>query len=195
MTVSVDALIHHLAQCPPIFLDDPVINGRGQVHTEAVVHDLLIDCGWQTDAPPDTSAFRQRAKKYHNPFRCVQVAAWLLSEPGLREHGFDLQRALAYLQKGMKKLAKLVDAELFVTDPDRREEFARRLLAALDIPPMDESASQAADRLASLDSIALHKVIAEAEKRRKEEERKRKLEEEMRQKQAQEAAAKANREW
>ena len=71
----------------------------------------------------------------------------------------------------LRQLARLVKAELFVSDPDRREELARFVLASLDLRPAGETVEQASDRLTTLDSVERDRVLrrtAAAEKRARE---------------------------
>lgn len=91
----------------------------------------------------------------------------------------------------MEELAALVSADVFVTDPDRREELVRLCLAALGLRPEAESEAQALDRLTTLSSVKREKVIRATKEHL---ERARQLREAMRRKEAEEAAAKATRE-
>jgi hypothetical protein len=88
-------------------------------------------------------------------------------------------------------MADFVPARDLVTDPDRREELARRCLRALGLLPGGETAAQAADRLGTLDSVERARVIAatrDAELRAAE------VRKAMQAQAAAEAAAKASRE-
>jgi hypothetical protein len=83
-------------------------------------------------------------------------------------------------------LAGLVRPDKFVSDPDRREELVRFCLAQLELRPLGETQSQAADRLTTLDSAERHRVLratAAAERRARE------VREAMARKQAQESAS------
>ena len=51
------------------------------------------------------------------------------------------------------RLIRLPAAERFVSDPERREELVRWVLARLGLRPAGESEHQAADRLSALDSV------------------------------------------
>jgi hypothetical protein len=167
---ALDALTRRLAECPAAFLAEGT-------HASAVVFDLMIDLGGPMAkvAPPPAEA---RA--------LVLVAAWLLHDPwflGARRYAAP---ALAWLQGGLDPLARLVPAEQFVHDAERREELARACLAALGLRPRGESEAQAADRLRTIDTVARERVVREM---RTKEQRARELREAMRRKEAEEAAA------
>jgi hypothetical protein len=85
----------------------------------------------------------------------------------------------------------VVDAERFVTDPERREELVRHCLAKLALRPRGETDEQANDRRTSLDSVERRRII---EATRAAEERAREVREALVRKAAEEAAAKATRE-
>jgi hypothetical protein len=167
---ALDALTRRLAECPAVFLADGV-------DVEAVVFDLAIDLGGATrPAPPFAAEVRPLAL----------VAAWLLHDPWFRSARRYAAPALAWLRDGLGELARLVPAEQFVHDPERREELARACLAALRLRPRGETEAQAADRLRTIDTVARERVVAEM---RVKEQRARELREAMRRKQAEEAAA------
>ncbi len=185
-------LTHRLSECPEDFLAEPARGEGPGVRTEAVVHDLLCDLGWGVVAPNALDTFRGTASADRNRLRLVLVAAWLLHDESFRPVPDVARRAQLWLVRGINELAKLVAADLFVRDPDRREELARLCLAALSLDPAGESRAQAEDRLRTLNSVERARVI---EATRAQEERARKLREKLREEQAREAAAKASREW
>jgi hypothetical protein len=123
--------------------------------------------------------------------RIVLVACWLLHDPLFRARRDLGSTAHAFLVEEPPQHAPVVDAERFVTDPDRREELARHVIARLGLVPRGETEAQAKDRRASLDSVERRQVI---EATRAAEERARKVREELARKAAEDAAAKATRE-
>ena len=188
------ALSHRLAQCPSDFLDDPVVNGKGKIHTAAVVSDLFLDMGRAVLSPEEESRVNKpsgAARKTHNRLRMIQVASWLIAYPWFSDRKDLCDRIFDFLADGLDELAEYIDAAMFVTDPDRREEISRLLLAALELTPEGETGAQASDRLGSLNSVERHKVLEETKKA---EARARKVREELARKAAQEAASKATRE-
>ncbi len=188
---SLDALTTRLAETPQIFWGEPVIRGEGALHVDAVVHDLLIEHG---QAPPGLDSlrlFRGGNASARNHLRAAAITAWLLGHPWFRGRDDLDHTILDLLSKGLREVVKIVDAEQFILDPDRREELVRMALAAFDVTPDDESAAHAADRLKALDSVERARLVKEASEARA---RQRKLEAEMRRKAAEEASSRYNRE-
>jgi len=190
-----DTLTRRLAETPKVFLGEPIIRNRGEVDLAAVVTDLLLVVGGRLQSEADAKDFRPSTKAQRNEARLDLIVCWLLYDGwfhGRAELSAGIRRLL---KTGLTALAALIDAERFVTDPDRREELVRLVLSLLQLRPAGESLNQAGDRLKSLDSVERDRVIREARTRKEEQERARKLREAMAQERAREAAAKANREW
>jgi hypothetical protein len=189
---ELEALTRRLAECPAEFLAEPRTAGAGFVHVEAVVSDLLRDLGGDPLDEAGAALFRaDRPDRGRNRLRLVLVAAWLLHDPWFVDRGRLAGAARPFLVAGLDALAALVDAAKCVSDPDRREELARRALAALGLRPAGETPAQAQDRLTTLDSVERNQVIATA---RSVQEQARKVWEALRKKAAEEAAAKVSRE-
>jgi hypothetical protein len=184
----IDSLTRRLAECPADFLAEPRLRGReGGVSTLAVVSDLLEDLGsGRPLAASEGRPWEPPGAQERNRMRLTLVACWLCRDDSFRARGGLWRAAGRFLATGLRPLAELVSAELFVTDPDRREELARALLAALDLSPQGESDAQASDRLKALSSVERAGVIREM---RAKEEAARKLREQMAAKAAQQAAA------
>jgi hypothetical protein len=182
-----ERLTHRLAECPAEFLAEPVIGGKGDVHVEAVVSDLLLDLAGQALTEETARPFITDDKGKRNFLRLVLVAAWLCHDEMFRKAGLYAGAVQAWLKAGLNLLAGLVSADLFVTDPDRREELTRLCLHALGLRPLGETENQAADRLKTLNSVERSKVIAATKAK---EERARMLREAMKKKKARESAAK-----
>ena len=189
----IESLTHRLAKCPAEFLAEPLIKERGVVNVAAVVCDTIMDLGGALPAPdiidkhftPETAGDR-------NHMRLVLISTWLCHDIWFVERAKYAAPALEWLKKGLGSLSGVVSAELFVTDPDRREELARLLLSALGLTPKGETAAQASGALQSLDSVSRANVIRET---REKEKKARELKKKMDEKRAREAAAKASREW
>lgn len=191
----VEALTRRLAETPADLLALPSVapgGGDRGVRTEAVVSDLLVLLGAAPLTSADATRFRAAAGDpatvaWH---RVVLVAAWLLADPWFVAAGLPAAAVLAWFAD-LRPLAEQVAAPTLVADPDRREELARRALAAFGVRPAGETEAQAADRLATLDSVEQARVLAataEAERRAAA------VREAMHRKAAAEAAAKASRE-
>ena len=186
-----DRLTHRLAECPQDFLAEPVTGGRGEVHTAALVHDLILDLGGNWPGAAIAGSLSSKDRNGRNRLRLVSVAAWLLYDDCFRASQQYAPQALKWLQNGLEELASLVAADQFVVDADRREELARLCLAALGLRPSGESLHQAEDRMKTLDSVERIRLIKATQDQQA---RAKKLREEMRRKEAEEAAAKVSRE-
>jgi hypothetical protein len=183
-------LLRRLTECPQEFLDEPRIGSSGRIVVGAVVFDLVHDLGWA--GPPHVHLpFGSADPSDRNGLRSVLVACWLLHDPWFRARRDLAARAHAFLVEELPMLALVVDAERFVTDPDRREELVRHCLHKLGLRPRGETEEQANDRRTSLDSVERRSII---EATRAAEERAREVREALAKKAAEEAAAKATRE-
>jgi hypothetical protein len=187
-TLPIDALTRRLAECPEDFLAEPRLRGKERgVRVAAVVSDLLEDLGSpERLSDAEAQLWESAGPQERNLLRLTLVAAWLCGEARLREGGGRAPMLRRWLESGLRGMAEVVAAELFVTDPDRREELARSLCAALGCLPEGETAEQASDRLKALSSVERAKVIRETRAR---EERARRLREKMEAERAREAAA------
>jgi hypothetical protein len=172
-------LLHRLAECPPDFLRKP-----GEIDIVALACDHHRALGM---AIPNAAQRQSLAAMPNESQRLIAVVLWLL-----RDEWFLAKPELAavtgdfFQSEALAQLAKLVPAEAAVNDPDRREELVRLCLRALGVQPHGESAAQAADRLATLDSVERQRVIRET---RGAEARAREIREAMVRKRAEEAAA------
>ena len=186
---DIERLTRRLAECPPEFLAPPRVGAKGGVHTSAVVHDLILDLGGPAPDSASLAPFQPATAtpRQANHLRLTLVAAWLLHDGFFREPQSHGHAALAWLTNHLPHLAALVKADLFVTDPGRREELVRLCLAALSITPRGETKIQAQDKLKSLSSLERHRVIQAA---KAQQEKAKKIREAMERKRAREAASK-----
>lgn len=189
----IEALTRRLIDAPRDILAEPLGAPGGRVEVAAVVSDLVRlhgGSGFDTvgaapfRVPPaaDTASF--------NWLRCVLIASWVLADPSLVAVGRP-DAVATFLASGLQELAATVSSATLVSDPDRREELARRCVQALGLLPHGETEAQAVDRLNTLDSAERARVLAatlEAERRAAE------VRQAMHAQAAAEAAAKASRE-
>lgn len=165
-------LTRRLAECPAEFLEEPGGNGRGRIHVAAVVSDVRRALGGAVLAADEAIDFQRRASKVErNRLRLILITCWLLNDPWFTQRKRFSEKAFQFLAAGLDELSKMIDAQKFVTDPDRREELARLCLKWLDLRPAGETEAQAEDRLTTLSSVERERVIRatrEAEKRRRE---------------------------
>ena len=177
-----ERLTQRLQACPDVFLSDAIEPGAVAAD---VVRQLAGDPVRRVDADALVAGRAPRA------IRLMGVVCWLLADAAF-EHRPDLApTALRLLTAGVDELAGVVSAEDAIGDAGRREELARVALAALGLRPAGETDAQAADRLATLDSVARLAVVREAQVA---EERVRRIREAIARRAAAEAAAKVTRE-
>jgi hypothetical protein len=186
-----DRLTHRLSECPASCLRPPRTGREDGVHVDAIVNDLIVTLGGTP--PRDALAgFAASAPRTRRSLSLVLIACWLLHDDWFQTAGPVDGLALTWLQSGLTTLAELITPDLFVRDPDRREELVRLCLAALGLRPAGETDAQADDRLRALDSVERVRILRDT---REQQERARQLREAMRKKEAEEAAAKVSREW
>lgn len=170
---ALEPLLRRLLETPADFLLEPRAEGKGGltgvVHVDALVSDTLRQLG---GAPLSAEAAKP-LRNGLNPqqiamLKLIMLACWLLHDPAFAGRPGLGERARPLLLDGFRGLAAVSRPELCVTDPDRREELVRLVLAALDLHPAGEKETAARDRLTALDSVARARVAkeaAEAEKR------------------------------
>jgi hypothetical protein len=190
-----ETLTRRLAECPNDFLSGPRDeSGKGDIEVAAVVYDLLRELGGAPLTQQEASPFKlgsKHTRAEENRLRVALVACWLLHDSWFRSRRRFAQDAYRLLAAGLDGLAELVQAAQLVADADRREELARLCLKSLGLRPAGETEAQSEDRLATLDSVEMSRVVREA---RAAEERARKIREEMARKAAEEAASVYGRE-
>jgi len=131
------------------------------------------------------------ARTDRNRLAVTLLLCWLLADDWFRQAKLKARDVLRLLEKESAELASQVAAKRFVTDPDRREELARLVLARLDYLPAGETPAQAQDRLTTLNSAERARVMQAS---RVAEERARKIREALAKKAAEESADKWTRE-
>jgi hypothetical protein len=202
-----ESLTRRLAETPEDFLAEPRIGQRGRVHVAAVVNDLLRNLGIDarleqltafmsrsnppTEEVPDAAKGAGEAPQERNRLAVTLLLCWLLFDDWFKQAKPGLDQMVQLLAIDAAELANRVVPRKFVTDPDRREELARRALARLGFRPSGETLAQAQDRLATLDSTERARVLKAA---RAAEERARQIREALARKAAQESADKWTRE-
>jgi hypothetical protein len=187
---AIEDLTRHLAECPSIFLAEPVQpNGTGEVHVQAVVADLLRALGQSTVEEAALKKFNygsmKKVKKARNRMRVVLIGCWLASNSELHKH-LEAEGIAQWLETGLDELAALVKAESLVSDPERREELSRILMSVAQVLPRGESEKEAENRLDALDTVKRDAVVRQAQAAQ---ERARKLREELARKERERRAA------
>lgn len=187
---AIEELTRHLAECPESFLAEPIqSNGSGEVHVAAVVSDLMGMMGGKALTAKQLAGFSyshpRRVQKERNRMRLILVACWLCSHPKLVTLS-TATKVMSWLLKGQDELAKLMPAESFVNDAERREEFSRLCLSASNLLPLGENEQEAENRRDALSTVKRDAVVREA---RAAEKRARKLREELARKERERRAA------
>jgi hypothetical protein len=191
MKTSVEQLTRHLSECPSSFLAEPRIGKHGEIHVEAVITDLLLDLGGAMLSQEERKWLLGAKPEDRNRLRLTLVIAWLCHDVWFRNQRRAAPLVWEWIKRDAAPLAALVAADLYVSDPDRREELVRMAIQALGERPDGETEHQAADRLQTLSSVERARVIQET---LAQQERARKIREEMKRREAEEAAARYNRE-
>jgi len=185
-----EALTRRLAETPEEFLAEPRVGNVGQVHTAAVVSDLLRLLGHDVPARDLVPFSGSDRRGDRNRLGVTLILAWLLADDWFVRSRPDAAAVLTLLGTTAGQLAQQIAASKLVSDPDRREELARVALARLGLRPAGETIDQAQDRLATLSSAERQRVMRAA---RAAEERARAIREALVRKAAQESADKFTR--
>jgi hypothetical protein len=151
-------LLHRLTETPVDFLDSPCVQGEGYVHCPALVFDLSRAIG-QPCTLAELNALPDRQED-GNWLSLIAIACWLLDDE-VWAGCIDKAGLLRFLQEALKPLAEISTAEIWLDDPERREEFARLALACLGLCPQGETPAQAQDRLTAISSIERQRILAE----------------------------------
>lgn len=187
---ELETLLRRLSEVPPEFLQPPRIGGEGPVHTVAVVNDLFAMVG---HTPPPGLLERLASPREADRRRLILTAivCWLLADRGFAKAALPALGLVQVFDQAVGELAQTADAARYVSDPDRREELVRVVLARLGLRPQGESIEQASDRLSSLSAIERKRLLAAS---RAAEKRAREIREALARKAAEEAADKWSRE-
>jgi hypothetical protein len=186
-----ELLTHRLAEIPPEFLREPRIGEAGSVFVPALVNDLLRMHGARAQGDALTPFHAKVLKIDRNRLALVVIAVWLLADDWFISAGMAQDDVLRVFDETVRELAEATPAHKFVTDPDRREELARMVLARLNHRPAGETAIQATDRLSSISGIERRRLL---EASRAAEQRAREIRAALARKAAEESADKWSRE-
>jgi len=182
-----------LAEMPQAFRVEPLGVGQGQLPVHAVVADLFDTLFGEHPEEALLAAFRAAngGKVERNRLLWVLAACHLVWHPAFRGQALDRSRLGRFLVQDLAGLAAVVAAEALANDEERREELVRRTLRTLGLQLPGETAREADDRLAQVDSVEKRRLLQEATDKEK---RAREVREMMARRAAEEAAAKVSRE-
>jgi hypothetical protein len=154
-----EVLVRRLAETPGDFLGDPKIAGTGEVEVRAVVGDVLRLSGQVPSAASLEVFAGADARKDRNRLSVTLLVSWLLADDWFVAGRFSPPALIKVLHDDATEIAALVGAKKFVSDPDRREELARLVLARLGCRPQGETMAHAQDRLMTLSSLERTRVL------------------------------------
>lgn len=182
-----------LGAMPAAFRGDPQGFPGGRVRVRAVVADVLETLLRERLSEEALKAFakQETSPLERNRLRWILAACFLLWHPSFRGKG-KRESLLKLLGQELASLAAVAGADKLRDEEERREELVRRVLGALELRLPGESARDAADRMAQVDSVERHRVMMEASERERRARQKR--EAELRRRAEEEAASKATRE-
>lgn len=164
-----ERLLRRLAECPQDFIIPKSRKISNPVFPPAVIGDLFREVFSVILSKDQLAPFQpQSTDAGRNRINLVLIACWLYHDEWFMNYKTSAEPVFQLFGKRMEELARIVKAEQFITDPDRREELARLCLDAAGFRPKGESEEVAADRLNTLDSVERQRVIkaaVEAEKR------------------------------
>ncbi|PXX42102.1 hypothetical protein [Undibacterium pigrum] len=187
-----ETLTHRLANIPPDFLDEPRMakNNKG-VAVAALVNDVMRMLGNATPLDNLERFDGMDAGKDRNRLALTMITTWLLADEWFIRAALPAAQFMSILEQTVAELAAATAAHKFTSDPDRREELARVVLARLNYRPEGESLAQATDRLSSISGMERRRLV---EASRAAEQRARAIREALAKKAAEESADKWTRE-
>jgi hypothetical protein len=188
------AVMARIAETTAPFMREPAGKEKSKpASISAVVSDLIFECGGTLLSAEDMSLFRKKEPAVTgNYLRVVMILCSVYAAPIFREHNIPPEKIMEFLTSDiLKERCAIVNAEQFITDPERREELARLSLSAAGLLPEGENSVKALDRLNTIDSIKRREVI---EKSKEAQRRAREISEAIARKEAEEAASKMTRE-
>jgi hypothetical protein len=148
--------LHHRMTAAPKELFAP----NDYQHLPALVHDLLYRHQTQFSAEV-LAPFRD------NPVKCPWYATcylllYLYSDNSFTSFKLAPEKLLKALQEKANELYSSGKNAIYVEDVDRREEFIRVALAAVNLRPQGETQIQAEDRLMTVSSFERKRVMEAA---------------------------------
>ena len=159
---QLEVLTRRLAETPVDFLQAPKVGGKGQVFVPALLNDLLWRFGSRRHQNVLTRYAQVEAKTGQNHLALLMITVWLLSDDWFVQAAISPGAIVKLLDVTMAELAAIISAPNFVSDPDRREELVRVILAQLQFRPAGETVAQATDRLSSLSSLEQKRLLAQS---------------------------------
>lgn len=158
MTIEGPAIsqLHHRMTAAPKELFEP----DNQQHLPALVHDLVYR--YQQDFSAEVLApFRDSAVRCPWYSTCY-LLLYFYADKSFAQLNIPPKKLLQSLQEKAKELYSSGKNTVYIEDVDRREEFIRVALAAVDLRPQGETQIQADDRLMTVSSFERKRVMEAA---------------------------------
>lgn len=156
---QLEILTHRLTETPPDFLDEPPAEHTGSTMTAALINDLVKKFGSRLQASQLTGFVLKNDAATRNRLALARITTWLLADEWFLSVQLQSEEIMHVFEHAVAELATTSPAKKFVTDPDRREELARVVLARLNYRPANETLAQATDRLSSLSSTERNRLL------------------------------------
>jgi len=188
---AIETLLRRLVDIPPDFLDEPRLEAGGRVHVAALVNDLAYRHGKRANAVALSRFDAAQPQAERNRLALAMIAVWLLADDWFVGAQLAHEDVLRVLDAGVAEMAAATPAHKFASDPDRREELVRSVLARLGFRPAQETVEQATDRLSAVSSTERRRLLDAS---RSAQERARAVREALVRKAAEESADKFTRE-
>jgi hypothetical protein len=167
---QLEDLLHHLSECPGVFLETPLFVSSASedgVHSLALIFDLFL----LQNVKIPIGLKRKLETSWESPqlsercWRGWQLLAYLFSHSWFYEKKV-LAKGIARGLDHMHKLTDIVEASAFIANPARREELCRLALFWCGLRPQGESPEQAEDRLKALDTLFRKDIEAKSSRNR-----------------------------
>jgi len=134
----------------------------GQIHLYAMYGDLIRYISGNYPSENDYKFFfNKQVINKPNYQRIILIAIYLLFDPWFKNRKGLKVNIDKLLHKQLLLYNDIVQANSFVKDAERREEFVRVCLFHLGFYPMGEEEKKSFNRLLSVDSIERQRVVAE----------------------------------
>ena len=149
---DINVLHHRLTEFPKEWL-----NPQLPSYFYALVHDTVYDLS----ASVNTSDLARFKRPYLQCewYRATLLMTYFLMDSSFKGLRFELALLLDTFEITAKELARAGTNNVYIDDVDRREEFIRVVLSALNLRPKGETENQAEDRLQAVSSSERMKVL------------------------------------
>lgn len=149
---DINLLHHRLTEFPKEWL-----NPQLPSYFYALVHDAVYDLSASVNAS-DLARFN-RPYKQCEWYRATLLMTYFIMDSSFKGLRFELALLLDAFEITAQELAQAGTNNVYIDDVDRREEFIRVVLSALNLRPKGETENQAEDRLQAVSSSERMKVL------------------------------------